>query len=202
MASLTLTHQGVSSVVVRRRADLLLGIAAVLLLLSLVRPYWQMTLHAPQYPSGLHVQVFVNRVEGDVAEIDGLNHYIGMRPLDEAAQLERRVGWGAVVGVALLVAMAGFTQRRWAGLLTFPALTFPLLFLADLWYWLHRFGQGLDPHAPLSSSIKPFTPTVLGTGVIGQFSTTATVASGFYLALLAGGLILTALWLRRRGGER
>lgn len=201
MAPLTLSRHAPSTASVRLRADLLLWIAAALLLVSTTRPYWQMTLHAPQYPGGLHVQLFVNRVEGDVAEIDGLNHYIGMRPLDEAARWERRVSLAAIAGMALLVAGAGFFHRRGTWLLTVPALSFPIVFLADLWFWLRLFGQGLDPHAPLSSSIRPFTPTVLGTGIIGQFSTTATVVSGFYLALGAGALILVALWLRRAQGE-
>jgi len=56
-------------------------LAAVLLVVSIFMPYWKMTLHAPQYPKGLSVQTYVNRMVGDVKEIDGLNHYIGMRPL-------------------------------------------------------------------------------------------------------------------------
>ena len=49
---------------------------------------------------------FVNRMTGDVAEIDGLNHYIGMRPLGEAAQLERAVSMVAVAFLVLLVLAA------------------------------------------------------------------------------------------------
>ena len=52
-------------------------------------PYWSLVLHAPQYPGGLVVNAYINHLEGDVQEIDGLNHYIGMRPLGEAAQFER-----------------------------------------------------------------------------------------------------------------
>ena len=37
------------------------------------------------------VNAYINHLEGDVQEIDGLNHYIGMRPLGEAAQLERTI---------------------------------------------------------------------------------------------------------------
>ena len=45
-----------------RLPNILLGAAAVLLLVSMFLPYWKMTLHAPQYPSGLSVEVFVNRM--------------------------------------------------------------------------------------------------------------------------------------------
>ena len=95
-----------------RLPNVLLGAAAVLLLVSMFLPYWKMTLHAPQYPSGLSVEVFVNRMTGDVAEIDGLNHYIGMRPLGEAAQLERAVSMVAVAFLVLLVLAAIYVIRR------------------------------------------------------------------------------------------
>jgi hypothetical protein len=83
-------------------------------------------------------------------------------------------------------------------LLALPALLFPLIFLADLQFWLANFGQNLDPTAPLSSSIKPFVPPVLGTGKIAQFSTTAQPGVGLWLAIVASGLILVGLWFHRR----
>jgi hypothetical protein len=46
-----------------------------------------------------------------------------------------------------------------------------------------KFGQNLDPGAPLSSSVKPFTPTVLGEGGIGQFKTYAELGDGYWLAV-------------------
>ena len=80
--------------------SLALLVARVLLLASLFVPYWQMTLKAPQYPQGLHVRAYLDRLEGDVAEIDSLNHYIGMRPLGEAAQFERETAVAATVASA------------------------------------------------------------------------------------------------------
>jgi hypothetical protein len=173
-------------------------IAALLLLVSIFLPYWKLTLNAPQYPAGLSVEAFLNRVEGDVSEIDGLNHYIGMRPLAEAAQFERSISVIGVVVLVLLVMAAVFVHNRWAALLALPALLFPLIFLADLQFWLANFGQNLDPTAPLSSSVKPFTPPVLFTGRIAQFSTTAVPGPGLWLAIAASILILIGLYFHRR----
>jgi len=178
--------------------SLFLAAAAVLLLVSLFQPYWRMILHAPQYPKGLTVHAYLNRLEGDVAEIDGLNHYIGMRKLDDAAKLERELSIMAVVAVSLLVLGAIFIHNRRAAWLALPALLFPAGFLIDLHLWLAHFGRNLDPHAALSSSIKPFTPPVLGTGFVGQFSTVATPDVGLILAFVASAVILTGLWLHRR----
>src|SRR5262245_17048623 len=177
---------------------ILLVLAGVLLLVSIFQPYWRMTLHAPQYPKGLTVRAYLNRLEGDVFEIDGLNHYIGMRPLGEAAQLERTLSIMAVVALALLVVAAVYIHNRRAALLALPAAVFPAGFLADLFYWLHSFGHSLDPKAALSAAIRPFTPPVLGVGRIGQFKTLAVPDVGLILAFAASALILAGLWFHRR----
>ncbi|MCL4862488.1 MAG: cytochrome C [Caldilineaceae bacterium] len=177
---------------------LLFAAAAVLLIVSIFWPYWRLTLHAPQYPKGLTVQAYLNRLEGDVFEIDGLNHYIGMRPLNEAAQFEREVSIIGVAALALLILAAIFVHTRWAALLALPALLFPAIFLADLQFWMANFGQNLDPRAPLSSSIKPFVPPVLFEGKIGQFRTWAEPDTGLYLAIAASVVILIGLYFHRR----
>jgi hypothetical protein len=177
---------------------LLFTAAAILLLISLFLPWWQLTLHAPQYPKGLTVQAYVNRLSGDVDEIDGLNHYIGMRPLDEAASFERQISIIGIVGVSLLILAAVLVHNRWAALLALPALLLPVIFLADLQFWLANFGQNLDPTAPLSSSVKPFIPPVLGEGVIAQFRTVSVPAAGLWLAFGASALILVGLYFHRR----
>jgi hypothetical protein len=74
-------------------------------------PYWELTLNAPQYPKGLSVQAFLNDLEGDVAEIDGLNHYIGMRPLAEAATFEKSISVIGVVVMALLISGRGLRPQ-------------------------------------------------------------------------------------------
>jgi hypothetical protein len=176
----------------------LLMFGAMLQIVSIFLPYWELVLHAPQYPKGLRIQLFVNRMAGDVKEVDGLNHYIGMRPLGEGGELERSVAIIAIVALAMLLLAAVFIQNRWAGLLALPAVVYPLVFLGDLYYWLYTFGHQLDPKAALSSSIKPFTPTILGEGVVGQFRTTAAVQEGFYLALVGSLIVLLGLYFHRR----
>jgi hypothetical protein len=114
-------------------AGALLLLGGLLLIGSLFFPYWRLTLHAPQYPKGLHVELYVNRVTGDVAEIDGLNHYIGMAPLAEAARWERSVSLVAGSVLALLLVAAIVVHNRWAALLALPAIVYPAVFLADLY---------------------------------------------------------------------
>ncbi|MBE7551259.1 MAG: cytochrome C [Anaerolineales bacterium] len=172
--------------------------AAVLIIISIFLPYWSLVLHAPQYPKGLVVNAYINHLEGDVQEIDGLNHYIGMRPLGEAAQMEKRFSIFAISALALLVLAAVFIHSPWSLLLSLPAVLIPPVFLADLFFWLNHFGQNLDPRAALSNSVEPFTPAILGEGVIGQFRTVAYADFGLLVASAASILILVGLYLQRR----
>jgi copper chaperone NosL len=176
----------------------ILTIARVLLLVSIFLPYWKMELLAPQYPDGLNVVAYINRLTGDVAEIDGLNHYIGMRPLNEAAELERMLSITALISLVLLVEAAIYVRSRWTVLLTLPSILFPPIFFIDLYFWLNHFGQNLDPKAPLSGAIEPFTPPVWGTGIIGQFETHASAGVGWWLAASASVLTIVGLFFHRR----
>ncbi|HVU63565.1 MAG TPA: hypothetical protein VHC70_06295 [Phycisphaerales bacterium] len=177
---------------------LFLSLARVLLLLSLFLPYWHMSLQAPQYPNGLSVTAYVNHLTGDVHEIDALNHYIGMRPLEEAASFERAASVWMIIAMVLLVEGAAFVHSRWAALLALPVVLFPVGFLLDLSYWLAHFGTHLDPKAPLSSSIKPFVPPVLGEGSVGQFSTVSSAGAGLWFAAVCSVLVVVALYFHRR----
>src|SRR5574340_350610 len=109
----------------RERATGLFGAAAVLLLLSLVLPYWTIHLYAPQYPQGLVVSVYLTHAGGDVAEVDALNHYIGMARLAEAAPVERWLSVFAITLIALALLIVRYSGRRVPLLLAAPAVLFP-----------------------------------------------------------------------------
>ncbi len=173
-------------------------IARVLLLVSIFLPYWKMELEAPQYPKGLFLTAYVNHLAGDVREIDGLNHYIGMRPLGEAAAFERATGIWMMIAMLLLVEGAAFVHSRWAVLLAVPAVLFPVGFLVDIYYWMRTFGLNLNPDAPLSASVKPFVPTVIGEGGIGQFRTYAEMGTGYWLAVGCAVLTIVGFVFHRR----
>jgi hypothetical protein len=177
---------------------ILFAAAALLLLVSIFLPYWEMTLLAPQYPGGLHITAYVNELTGDVAEIDGLNHYIGMRPLNEAAKFERSVSVFAIAALAFLIVAAIFVHTKWVVLLVLPAILMPAVFLLDLQYWLRDFGLNLDETAALSSAIDPFVPKVLGRGVIAQFETVASPGIGLWMAIFASILCLVGLYYHRK----
>jgi hypothetical protein len=160
-------------------------------------PYWSMTLKAPQYPKGLTVSVYVNHLQGDMREIDELNHYLGMPELDKGGQLERSISAVAIVILGLLLIAGVFVHNQWAAILALPVIGYPIIFLADLWYILYQYGHSIDPKSALGGAIKPFTPPLFGEGKVGQFGTVASFELGFYLVIAAVLVVFIGLWFHR-----
>ncbi len=164
---------------------------------ALFVPMWGWYLTAPQYPDGLVMAVYMNKITGDITEIDILNHYIGMGKLEEAAQLERSLAIYGVIGIALVTLIGVcLPGRRFSKLLALPALGFPIVFLGFVYYWMYTFGHNLNPDAPVS--VAPFTPTLLGPGDVGNFHTEGLPGAGFYLILGAAVAAGCAYLLRGR----
>lgn len=183
----------------------LLVISGVLLIGSIFLPYWNIVLRAPQYPKGLSVDVYVNKMEDmrSVREVDGLNHYIGMIKLTDAATIERTISIYAIGLIAILALLSIFLAGWWRVAARVPIVLYPAVFVIDLFAWLYYAGHNLDEKAALSSSISAFTPHIVGEGKIGQFSTEAQFEAGFWMALAAALLAGTTIlidWRRRRHG--
>jgi copper chaperone NosL len=178
-----------------RRGAMLLSFAAALILVSAAKqPYWLMRLQAPQYPQGLVLRVYLDHVEGDVDEINTLNHYIGVKHIDDAAQLERKIGLPALYVLAGSLLLLPFAGRKKLALLAIPAVGFPAGFALDLAYWMHRLSSDLDPRAPVH--LKPFSFALAGDSKIGQFLSHTAFTTGFMLATLVTILVLAAVVAR------
>ena len=127
--------------------------AAALVALGSQLPLWSMKLEAPQYRHGLHLHAYGTGMTGDIRELNILNHYIGMPPI-EAPAFETAMfpfGIAALIALCLLSPLHRYL-RRLAVVATFAT---PLIILADLQYRLYDFGHSLDPKAPIRP--KPFT---------------------------------------------
>jgi nitrous oxidase accessory protein len=161
-------------------------IAAALVGISVKLPLWSMTMVAPQYRHGLRLTAYGSGMQGDLREINIINHYIGMPTIDPRPALEVAmfpIGIGLVVALCLLAPL-----NRWMRWLAVAATAgLPIGILIDLQWWLYRFGHSLNPHAPIR--MPAFTPLILGVSKLGNFVTTSMIASGV-LCMIAAALIL------------
>lgn len=173
-----------------RRQRAAVGLLAVVLIVAgSFLPLWQATLDAPQYPGGLHMVAYGSGVAGDVAEIDSLNHYIGMRAFRPEDVPELRLWPLAVASAATLALVAAFARRRTLRRLAVAYVWLvPVGVLADIQFRLYQFGHDLDPMAALR--IPEFTPLVVGPTKVWNFTTWALPGTGLFL-MAGAALVLT-----------
>jgi copper chaperone NosL len=176
------------------RSRVLLVIAVIPLALSFLLPLWQMHLKAPQYPQGLELLIYSYTVEGDLREVNTLNHYIGMHSIDQASLSD--LDWipfaiGALMLLTLRVAAIGDLR----GLIDLAVMFayFSVFSLFRFGYQLWVFGHNLDPKAPFD--VEPFMPPLLGTAQIANFTTTSMPAGASYLiGVFALALVAAIVW--------
>ncbi len=164
-------------------------IAAAMLAASAWLPLWTMELHAPQYPRGLELTAYGTTLEGDLQEVNTVNHYVGVHPIEvddipELALFPYLLG--VLVGAVLLGAVFA---RHWLLrlVLRLGIWGFALGFLVDLQWWLYRSGHDRSGDAPYR--IDDFTPRVLGGTRVVNFDSETMVAVGFWLILGAAFLL-------------
>ncbi|MEO6060202.1 MAG: hypothetical protein ABIQ05_09585, partial [Candidatus Limnocylindria bacterium] len=157
-------------------------LGSAILLVAAVVPVWISQLRAPQYPKGLWLWVYGGRVDGDLREINGLNHYIGMRTIDPANVPELILWAPMIIGLSLALSLAVF-QRGWFGRLALIGLWLaPLGILADIQRWLATFGLNLDPQAALR--LDPFIPWAIGPTEVWNFDVLAFPGPALVLLLV------------------
>lgn len=184
---------------VSKPVRVVLALLVIPLALSFTQPLWRISMEAAQYPSGLYMDIHAYKVEGGnggqhLQEINTLNHYIGMRKLDEAAFAD--TAWipfalGALFIFALRIAAIGNIR----GLVDLVVMTayISLFAFGRFVYMLYTFGHHLDPQAPMK--VQPFMPAVLGSKKIANFTTHSFPALGsILLGTFVGGLLLLVAW--------
>lgn len=174
--------------------------AALLIYSAADKPLWIMDMEAPQYPKGLQIQAFGERVTGDLREINIINHYIGMAELTEQPAPEMALfGW-SITGLVVLILIAPLHRYLYLAAIAATA-ALPLGILSDMQYWLHRYGHDLSSDAPFRQD--PFTPKILGSSMIGQFQTHARIDTGIWLMIAATAVLVAGWFISRRAvGQR
>lgn len=181
----------------------LVAVASLLLLAPFAFPLWRIDLLAPQYPEGLGLLIGIDTVRGikpqDLDNINGLNHYIGMKAIQPDAIPELRyMPWilGALFALGLLVAVVGRRKALVAWLVAFAALG--VAGLVDFWRWSYDYGHNLSPDAIIKVPGMSYQPPILGTKQLLNFTASSWPAPGAIalgLAFALGGL---ALWFAYR----
>ena len=149
-------------------------VAAITMLLVIMFPIWKITLIAPQYPKGLHMYIWVNKIGGSepnvLQNINILNHYIGMKPIKPESIPELQYMQYIIIGISgLAFAMALF--NKWKLNLAWLILVAIMGALAiyDFYLWEWDYGHNLNLNAPIRIEGMFYQPPLIGKKVILNF---------------------------------
>lgn len=171
-------------------------VAGLFLVLSLYNPIWRIELDAPQYPEGLALTIFANKLAGDVNIINGLNHYIGMKTLHEEEFIEFTVlpyiiGFYALA--CLVVVVVGKKKALYTLLGGF--VLFGIIAMVDFWRWEYNYGHNLDPNAAIIVPGMAYQPPLIGFKQLLNFGAYSIPDIGGWLFIASGLLMATAVFL-------
>lgn len=164
-------------------------------------PVWKVSLEAPQYPKeafpdGIPVYFHLTDFSGKVNEMNTINHYIGMDPMEVGAVFLRKlVPFVYFIFMLFLIIYLFYQGPGWWLFGLVPALM-PWYYLFFYSKWLYWFGHNLHEFGQFK--IKPFMPTVLGDGKVAQFTTHSYPAVGFYFLLLSFVLLVFSILIKRK----
>ena len=181
---------------------LLIALSALLLAVAFVTPIWRISLIAPQYPEGLGMLIRIDTITGikpaDLNNINGLNHYIGMKAIVPGAigALDvMPIALGVLVTVGLLAAFYG---RRWAAWswLAFVAAA-GVAGMVEFWRWAYDYGHNLAPDAIIKVPGMTYQPPLIGTKQLLNFTAASWPDVGAIAAGLAFAIGVAALFFSR-----
>lgn len=176
-------------------SKVLLLIASGLLFSSIFFPLWRIELQAPQYPEGLVLQLYADKIGGDVDIINGLNHYIGMKTLHTENFFEFSIMKYIFIGFALAGLLILFLNKKKNGLYVFfgAFVLFVVLAASDFYRWNYNYGHDLNPDAAIKVPGMAYQPPLIGYKQLLNFGAFSIPDTGGYLLILAGMALFIAV---------
>jgi len=166
-------------------------------------PIWHIDLFAPQYPEGMYMQIWLDKMTGDIRNINLLNHYIGMAAIEPDKIPELRylpLGVAALIFGAIVTALVKNIWVVRSYVTIFVAASTAAFY--DFYLWGYRYGHNLDPKASIKMPGMSYQPPLIGSKTLLNITAWSMPSSGGYIFGVATLLILGALFLREKERRR
>lgn len=197
-----------------KTSGILMIIGSALLLGLFIYPLWNIRLEAPQYPDPLGMDIYIAGIQGeeefDIQNIDGINHYIGMKKIPKPSEMWEFNIFPLVIGgmaaLGIVLGLLGFFKKispNWfLGWLVLMGIL-GLLGMYDFNNWLIDYGTDLDPKAIIKltdaeGNPLSYKPPLLGSQDILNFTAHSYPEKGAYMMFFGMFLTLVAWIVGRR----
>jgi len=185
------------------RSKIIIAFASLLLLLTFLFPLWYINLEAPQYPEGIGLEIWINQITGqkpnDLTNINGLNHYIGMKTIVPDAIPELKIMPFIIIFMIVFGLIAAFTGKRF---LVYSWIAFFIILAAvglyDFYMWEYDYGHNLNPHAAIKIPGMAYQPPLIGSKMLLNFNAISMPDISFYILVIAVGLAIIALIIDKK----
>ncbi len=176
---------------------------AASLLLVFVAPIWRITLEAPQYPTGITLYIWVDKLSGDepgtLQNINILNHYVGMKMIEPDSIPELKYFKYIIIIISGLGIILGFTGNRklwlaWAILL----ILLGALGIYDFYLWEYDYGHNLSDEAPIKVPGMAYQPPLIGEKMLLNFNAISYPHIGSIFIALPIFCGFFTYWLKRK----
>jgi copper chaperone NosL len=141
--------------------------AAILLIGIYIKPLWYIALEAPQYPEGVEMYIWVNKITGKeestLQNINILNHYIGMRAIEPDSIPELKI-FPYIGAMVILIGLLVWWKNKpkWMYSYGFLLIILSMLGIFDFWLWEYNYGNNLDPNAAIQVEGMTYQPPLIG----------------------------------------
>jgi copper chaperone NosL len=178
---------------------IIIAIAALSLIIVYFVPVWAIYLIAPQYPEGLSMQIWLDKITGQVEIINGLNHYIGMKIINadmfpEFSYMVYILGF--FILLALLVAITG-SRKLLLGYLILSVIA-GIAALVDFYKWGYDYGHDLDPTAAIQVPGLSYQPPLIGHKTLLNFDAYSYPDTGAWIIIAVTGVLFVIWFLEFR----
>jgi copper chaperone NosL len=173
---------------------ILLALASLAFIATFFLPFWEIYLIAPQYPEGLAMQIWLNKLTGQVEIINGLNHYIGMKHIKAEMFPELKILpyiMGAIIALGLAVAAIG--RRKLLFWYLIALFIGGVVAMADFYRWGYDYGHNLDPTAAIQVPGLSYQPPLIGHKKLLNFDAYSYPVAGGWV-VVGGVLVMAAVW--------
>lgn len=185
----------------------LLFASALILVGVFFFPLWNINLEAPQYPEGLGLRIWVNQITGlkenDLQNINGLNHYIGMKPINpedipELTIMPYAIAFMILFG--LFNAVKGNRKTVYAWIILF--LILGAVGLYDFYMWEYNYGHNLSPDAPIKVPGMTYQPPLIGSKQLLNINAVSLPSISSFIILASVMLAVSAIWIDKKKGNQ
>lgn len=187
----------------KTQSKIIVIVASLILVLSFFFPIWYIDLEAPQYPEGIGLEIWLNKIAGqkpnDLANINGLNHYIGMKEINPDAIPEMKIMPFIIIFLIVFGFISGISGKRslvyiWIVLFFVIAA----VGLYDFYMWEYDYGHNLNPHAAIKIPGMAYQPPLIGSKMLLNFNAISMPHIGSWILVLAVVLAAVALYLDKK----